>query len=193
MGHNLLLLIDAADSGGGRLEPPPFPFLGGRLSVQAISWVIDQSKHKGNSFVVLLMIANHARSDGTGAWPSVRTIAKECRLSERTVQRCIIRLSRHLWSFPPELRVQKCKGPYGSNLYEIPGVKLSPPRRQSVTDGVSDTVTTPVTQLSPNPSLTVLKEKDTHISLIKRAIQESEKTGEEADSILKRLREGISA
>jgi hypothetical protein len=122
------------------------------VSVQAISWVIDHSKHKGNSFVVLLMIANHARPDGTGAWPSVSTLSKESRISERTVQRNIKRLTRTTFTIPPELVVEERKGPHGCNLYSIPGVKLSTPRCQTVVPGVSDTVTAPVSPVTPEPS-----------------------------------------
>jgi len=151
-----------SDLGKGEPPLPRFhPLVEGKLSVQAISWVIDQSKHKGNTFVVLLMIANHAKSDGSGAWPSIHTLAKESRLSDRTVQRCIKRLSRN-WKkiWPPELLVRTGKGPYGSNLYDIPGVKLSPPGVKTGVEGVSDTVTTPVTQLShPIRHLTVSKDK----------------------------------
>jgi hypothetical protein len=127
-------------------------FVGEAMSVQAISWVIEHSKHKGNSFVVLLMIANHARSDGTGAWPSVKTLAKESRVAERTIQRTINRLGRWQHGFDPELIVEKGKGPHGCNLYTIPGVKLSPQPRHLVHTGVSDTVTPPVSLVSPEPS-----------------------------------------
>lgn len=158
------------------------------MSVQAISWVIDHSKHKGNTFVVLLMIANHAKSDGTGAWPSVQTICKESRLSRRTVQRCVNRLSRR-WKYgDPELVVRIGKGPYGSNLYDIPSVRLTQGGRQVVTGGASDTDAGGASQVTPNPSLTVPKDKDAHINLILKARQESERTGESADTILKRLR-----
>ena len=122
------------------------------MSVQAISWVIECSRHKGNSFVVLLMIANHARSDGTGAWPSVKTLAKESRVAERTVQRTIKRLKIFQHGFEPELVVEEGKGPHGCNLYTIPGVKLSPRGRHIVLEGVSDIVTPPVSQVSPEPS-----------------------------------------
>jgi len=128
-------------------------------SVQAISWVIQYSRHKGNSFVVLLMIANHARSDGSGAWPSIPTLAKESRVSERTVQRTINRLRRTTNKIPPELVVEDGKGPHGCNLYSIPGVKLSSPWVSVSRDGgvkkdwlVSDNVTPPVSPLSPEPS-----------------------------------------
>lgn len=156
------------------------------MSVQAISWVIDQSKHKGNTFVVLLMIANHARSDGSGAWPSIHTIAKESRLADRTVQRCIKRLTR-AWSgvkgwqgAPPELKVLVGKGPYGSNLYDIPGVKLSPPRCQSVSEGVTSSDTPPVTELChPIRPLTVHKDKEELFQLIDDYHQGKTKTDEQ--------------
>ena len=156
----------------------------GFTSVQAISWVIDYSKHKGNSLVVLLMIANHARSDGSGAWPSIHTLAKESRLSDRTVQRCIKRLARTTHKIKPELIVRTAKGPYGSNLYDIPGVKLSPGGCQSVREGVSDTVTGGVSPVSPNPSLTVSKDKED----IAWAVAESERTGRPADELLRERR-----
>jgi len=120
------------------------------------------------------MIGNHARSDGTGAWPSIHTLAKESRLSDRTVQRCIAVLAKS-----GELRVSKSAGPYGANLYAIPGVKLSPggvklSERGCQTDALG------VSQVSPNPSLTVPKDKER----ILWAIQESQRTGIDADTLL---------
>lgn len=145
--------------GGGR-HYRPSSLSEEAISVQAISWVIEHSKHKGNSFVVLMMIANHARSDGTGAWPSIQTLCKESRLSRRTVQRCIRRLSRK-WSgiknwqnTPPELNVLVGKGPYSSNLYEIPCVKLTQ-------GGASDTDAGGASSVTPNPSFNRPKSKDT--------------------------------
>jgi helix-turn-helix protein len=131
------------------------------MSVQAISWVIDHSKHKGNPLVVLLMIANHARSDGTGAWPSVHTLAKESRLSDRTVQRCIATLSKS-----KELHVSKAAGPYGANLYSIRGVKLSPGGVNSGERGCQGESLGGDRAVSPNPSLTVLEDKEEIIQLI---------------------------
>jgi hypothetical protein len=130
-------------------------FVEGTLSVQAISWVIDKSKHKANPFVVLLMIANHARSDGSGAWPSIHTLAKECRLGDRTVQRAIASLIK-----TGELRVTPNGGPYGSNLYDIPGVRLTPPGVKLASEGCQTAPILDARAMSPNPSLTVLKDKD---------------------------------
>ena len=43
---------------------------------------VDTPGHR----LVLIVLADHARADGTGAYPAVATIAGEARLSERTVQ-----------------------------------------------------------------------------------------------------------
>lgn len=87
------------------------------MSVQAMSWVIDNSKHNSNEFVVLLMIANHAKSDGTGAWPSVPVLAREARCSEKSVQRAIIALVSSR-----ELQIDREAGPKNSRVYSLPGV-----------------------------------------------------------------------
>lgn len=88
------------------------------MSVQAMSWVIDNSKHSANEFVVLLMIANHAKSDGTGAWPSVPMLARESRCSEKSVQRAIISLVAS-----GELRIEQQAGPRNSRVYSLPSVE----------------------------------------------------------------------
>ena len=87
------------------------------MSVQAMSWVIANSKHSLGNLVVLLMVANHARSDGTGAWPSIATLAKECRMSERGVRYCLRELEES-----GELRTEIGEGPHGTNMYSLPMV-----------------------------------------------------------------------
>jgi hypothetical protein len=57
------------------------------MSLRATLWVFDEaptSKH--SELLVLLCLADHANDDGTGCWPSVRTLARRSRSSERTVQ-----------------------------------------------------------------------------------------------------------
>ena len=75
------------------------------MSVQASAWVIQNSQHKGSDLLCLLMIANHAHSDGTNAFPSVPTLAKECRMSARQITRIIQNLEGS-----GELRVQRSEG-----------------------------------------------------------------------------------
>lgn len=54
-----------------------------------MSWVMRHSEETLGSRLVLLVLADHAKDDGTHAWPSVETIAEQARLSERQTQRCL--------------------------------------------------------------------------------------------------------
>lgn len=116
------------------------------MSVQAMSWVIENSKTRGNAYIVLLMVANRADEDGSSAWPSVRWLAKRSRLSERTVQRSLKKLEK-----AGALAIEKNAGPKGTNSYHVimqasfvTPDKLTP--RQGGRKGV--TVVSPDTSLS---------------------------------------------
>lgn len=89
------------------------------MSVQAAAWVIEHSRHKGANLLCLLMIANHAHADGTGAYPSIDTLARECRMSERQIRRIIPLLEQS-----GELRVEPDRGKRGANLYSLPTMTL---------------------------------------------------------------------
>jgi hypothetical protein len=122
-----------------------------------MAWVIEKSTLSGGPLVVLLMIANHAKTDGTGAWPSVATLAKESRMSERNVRYCIREAE-----FRGELLTHMKGGPYGSNLYSLPlmgGAKIAP--LGAVCDTGRGKMEQEMGQPSaPNPSLTIPKDKD---------------------------------
>ncbi|MEQ1762572.1 MAG: helix-turn-helix domain-containing protein [Pyrinomonadaceae bacterium] len=106
------------------------------MSVQAQSWVITNSVHKGSAFVVLLMIANHSHADGTNAFPSYNMLATECRITARQV----IRIIHHLEQ-SGELLVVRSKG-RKSNDYVVvmPGVnddivsRLKAPNSDKITE-----------------------------------------------------------
>lgn len=109
------------------------------MSVQAISWVLDYSESRLGARCVLLSIANHAGPSGSGSWPSVKTIAKEARLSEREVQYAKAELKRI-----GELEEQIGAGPKGVNLYSLPkmgtistGAKFAP-SAQDVVGGCTE-------------------------------------------------------
>jgi hypothetical protein len=87
------------------------------VSVQAMSWVIEKSRHKGSNLLVLLMIANHAHTDGRGAYPSIATLARESRLTVRGVQYIIAKLESS-----SELVIERDAGPRGTHLYSLPFV-----------------------------------------------------------------------
>ena len=62
------------------------------MSVDATTWVWENSKSSGNARLVLLAIADHADHYGANAWPTVGSLASMARLSVRTVQRMIVSL-----------------------------------------------------------------------------------------------------
>lgn len=84
------------------------------MSVQAIAWVLEHSESRLGPRHVMISIANHAKADGTDAWPSIETIAHEARLSEREVRYALRDLEEM-----GELVVQMRAGPHGCNLYSI--------------------------------------------------------------------------
>lgn len=57
------------------------------MSVHVVSWAFREAPVEDkHDLLVLLVLAEHAHEDGSGAWPSVATIAKLARLSPRRVQ-----------------------------------------------------------------------------------------------------------
>lgn len=57
------------------------------MSVEAIAWVLNHAPVKSPvSKLVLVALANHARPDGSSAFPSVATICRYTCLSERSVR-----------------------------------------------------------------------------------------------------------
>lgn len=119
------------------------------MSWQATNAVVEHSKQRGSSFVVLLMVANHAHSDGTGAYPSVETLARESRLSETQVHVHVRKLRK-----AGELAVEEGAGPKGTNLYSVvlPGLKV-----QSTTSPIRGSAETrrgagSTRQTAPEPS-----------------------------------------
>lgn len=83
------------------------------MSVEVLAWALNlapvpaDASGKPNSAcaAVLVGLANHADSDGTGAWPSVHTLVRYTRLSERTVRTALDRLEAEgiIRPCPPEI------------------------------------------------------------------------------------------
>lgn len=85
------------------------------MSIQAIAWVLECSQSVLGDRCVLIAIANHADSRGKNAWPSVSTIMREARVSERQVQCAVNRLKGI-----GELVVHYGGGLQGANRYRLP-------------------------------------------------------------------------
>ena len=58
------------------------------MSIRAMSAVMDYSTTEGSTFLVLLMLADHANADGL-CWPSQERVARRARVSRSTVKRAI--------------------------------------------------------------------------------------------------------
>jgi hypothetical protein len=111
------------------------------MSFQAQTWVIDNSKHKGSALLVLLMIANHAHADGTNAFPSLATLAKECRMSDRQITRIIQTLEAS-----GEVNIARSAG-RSSHRYSV---VMSKPIVQSNPDILSGSPEINLSQMSPS-------------------------------------------
>ena len=93
------------------------------MSIQALAWVLEHSRATLGDRLVLLAIANHAKADGKDAWPSIRMIAVEALVSERTAQRSVQNLVEL-----GELVIEEESGPRRPRTYSIVGVPICHPR-----------------------------------------------------------------
>ncbi len=58
------------------------------MSIEVMTAVWKYSKAEGTDLLVMLALADNANEDGE-CWPSIRYIARKCRIDDRTVQRRI--------------------------------------------------------------------------------------------------------
>ena len=102
--------------------------------------------------LVLLAIADYCNDDGE-CWPSVASIARKARMTERGVQKICARLSETGW-----LQIDLRQGRYGCNLYRIKTPNFVHPEHGSPRTPEHQTPN-PVRQnpepRSPKPSLTI--------------------------------------
>ena len=107
------------------------------MSIRVMSQVWEHSHATGGQLLVLLAIADFSNDDGE-AWPSVPTLAKKARISERHTQRVVKQLKAM-----GELVVDsKASGQWGTNIYRIAlktegGGNMPPGGDLEVTRGVT--------------------------------------------------------
>lgn len=136
------------------------------MSVHVTAYVWEHSAQSGTDLLLMLAIADMANKEGV-AWPSVPTLSRFIRMSERSVQRTLASLEAS-----GELEVQRNRGPNGTHLYRVKmnqslplftpdtlptggDVKLSPDKLTGVTGvagGVTSEAKTGDTAMSPEPS-----------------------------------------
>jgi hypothetical protein len=118
---------------------------------------------------MLLAIADYAKDDGTGAWPSLATLARKTRMGRRNAIEVIKKLEG-----AGELIVHDSAGPKGCNLYDI----ICPSEAQFTTSKAKKKLVNPnapglvnpdapelVNPSSPNPSC------NHHESIIKESAE----------------------
>jgi hypothetical protein len=127
------------------------------LSHQATTWVMEFSQSKLADRLVLGAIAHRVSNDDGEAWPSVRTIAREANVSERSAHYSIKKLQGL-----GELEVRIASSKHGTNTYKMPkfltwvqtlhlGVQKTTGRVQNPRRGVQST-TRRGAEVAPEPS-----------------------------------------
>lgn len=83
------------------------------MSLKVLTAVWERSRTRGTDLLVLLAIADFTDDEGR-CWPSIDTLSRKARVSDRTVQTKIRRLI-----LLGELEVGEGKGRKGTNLYRV--------------------------------------------------------------------------
>ena len=117
------------------------------MSIHVMSWVLRNSEEKLGRRLVLLVLADHAKDDGTSAWPSVETIGREARLSRRQTQANLRALE------DAGAIVSTGTSRHGTTIYTVVmgGANTAPPGAESDVGG-RDFLPDDVSKTAPEPS-----------------------------------------
>ena len=119
------------------------------MSVHVISWVLKQSDEEvAGRRLVLLVLADKADDDGTKAYPSVQTIAREARMSERGVRYALRELEKV--GRIERLGIHPQAGTYEYRVVMREGGQGLPPGNGRREEGQSTTES--LSQIAPEPS-----------------------------------------
>lgn len=91
------------------------------MSVKCMAAVWEHATAKGGERLLLLAIADYAKDDGSGAWPSLQRLAEKTLFSERNVRYLLRKLEES-----GELAIHHGAGPHGANRYTITLVNWQP-------------------------------------------------------------------
>lgn len=120
------------------------------MSIEAMSWALNVPIG-GNAKVVLIGLANHARKDGTDAYPALNTLAEYACCDRSTVRRNLVKLVEAGWieengvshlgtaNYDLSMGVAKC---HGGKM----------PRSKSTPSGVANRAEGGGTSVPPEPS-----------------------------------------
>lgn len=97
-----------------------------------MKWAHEQALPDSETKLLLLVLANYAGHDDS-CWPSIKRLARECILSERTIQ-YKIRVLQEMGLLKVSIRKNE-EGDQTSNIYTLlapPGASLAPPPVQAL-------------------------------------------------------------
>lgn len=118
------------------------------MSIEVMSSVWGSSRLGGTELLLMLAIADFANSEGV-AYPSVATLAKKIRMSERNAHYLLRKLEES-----GELEIERNAGPKGCNLFRVKtlqGAEFAPV--QPVARGGATGSAKGVQPTAPEPSL----------------------------------------
>lgn len=155
------------------------------MSIRVMSEVWEHSQQEGTALLMLLAIADSA-NDERRAWPSVATLARKTRMSERNARYLLRQLEDS-----KEIECDVAAGPHGSNVYTIK--QLSPHGGQPIAGGnplqgakqrskrgqpIAGRGGKPASKvgqpIAPNPSLTVIDPSENLNAAVPRKPRESD-------------------
>lgn len=118
------------------------------MSGLVMGTVLKFSRARGNDRMVLVVIADCCKDDGSGAWPTIDTIAERAGISERTAQYSIRRLVAL-----GELIIDEGAGPKGAHLYSVVMDQMGVRKQQGAESaGVQNTTEGGAITVAPDPS-----------------------------------------
>jgi len=83
------------------------------MSIKVMTTVWTEAPYQGGALLILLAMADWADDNGY-CWPSVRTLARKSRQSERNVRKCLARMKGE-----GTISVETNAGPHSTNRYQI--------------------------------------------------------------------------
>jgi hypothetical protein len=158
------------------------------ISVEATRWVWTESKSERSARLVLLAIAAHCNDDGN-CWPGLDTLCLYVKLSKNSVLKGIEELVAL-----GEITVERGgKGARDTNHYHLRAFMQGRVQKGSeIPNKGSETRQEGFTRVHPNNKEEEILEQapSAHFNLVLWAIEESKRTGEVADTIIREVREG---
>lgn len=118
------------------------------MSISVMSSVWEISSLGGTELLLLLAVADFANANGV-AFPSVATLAKKIRMSERNTHYLLKKIEQS-----GELKIERNAGPRGCNLFRVQilqGAEFAPV--QPIASGGAMDSTKGVQPIAPEPSL----------------------------------------